>query len=189
MNMTRDRLASIGWVSILAFAGAVTGGLMFRVNAVKSEVQLAERRIVELQRQKEMLETEYETRANQQQLSETNELYFGYKAPNAGQYLESERQLAALGMPAAPGAPSPILMAMDDQRAGGDGASDSDAGAGGRLRAMVSPLIGKAQAAEPEEGAVDRAIKSATTGATLGERLGHVRHHGAHHADAGEDRP
>mgnify|MGYP000461560920 CR=1 FL=1 len=54
-------------------------------------------RILALKRETMYLETEYETRANQQQLRNLNDVEFGYQAPNAGQYLENERQLAALG--------------------------------------------------------------------------------------------
>jgi hypothetical protein len=170
MNLTRDRVASIGWVSILLFVGALTAALMLRVNAVKSEVQLAERRIVELRHEREFLETEYETRANQQQLSELNEIDFGYKAPAAGQYLESERQLAALGKPRAADAPAPIMMAS------ADGISRGSASV---LPAMVSPitgrLVGSANAAEPDDRADDRTGGQVNAG-SLAERLGHVRH-------------
>jgi len=173
MNLTRDRLASIGWMSILIFVGAVTAALMLRVNAVKSEVQLAERRIVQLRHEKEFLETEYETRANQQQLSDLNELDFGYKAPAAGQYLESERQLAVFGKARAPDAPAPIMMASVDP---------SERTASSLLPAMVSPitgrLVGEAVAAEPDEGADKR-----VTAASLSDRLGHVRHHRASAGD------
>ena len=101
-----SRLRQIGWVVILAICLAGFVALTFRVNAVKSEVRLAERRIIQLEREKLLLETEVETRANQQQLASWNALEFGYEAPRADQYLESERQLAALGTPRAIGAPS-----------------------------------------------------------------------------------
>ncbi|MBU6268906.1 MAG: hypothetical protein KGN34_15260 [Sphingomonadales bacterium] len=166
MNMTRDRLASIGWMSILAVVAALAAALMLRVNAVKSQVQLAERQIIELRHEKEFLETEYETRANQQQLTDLNDLDFGYKAPAAGQYLESERQLASLGKPRAADAPAPILMASADDGTGRSGSI---------IPAMVSPIAGKlvseAQAAEPDGDVIGKAI----TSATLGDRLSHVR--------------
>ena len=68
MNLTRDRLHTIGWGMALTICGALTLGLTFRVNAVKSEVRLADRKIAALQQEKLFLETEFETRANQQQL-------------------------------------------------------------------------------------------------------------------------
>lgn len=175
MNLTRDRLASVGWVSILIVCAALTTVLILRVNAVKSQVQLAERRIVELQREKAFLETEYETRSNQQQLSSLNDLDFGYKAPGATQYLESERQLAVLGKARAADAPAPILMASADL--------DQTAGP---LPAMFSPitgkLVGSAHAAEPD----GMAPRKAVTAANLGARLGEVRHRSASAAEGSD---
>ena len=69
MNLTRDRLHAIGWLGALMLALVVSAVLMLRVNAVKSQVRLAERQIVELKRDKMLLETEFETRANQRQLA------------------------------------------------------------------------------------------------------------------------
>ena len=57
-----SRLRQIGWVVILAICLASFVALTFRVNAVKSEVRLAERRIIQLEREKLLLETEVETR-------------------------------------------------------------------------------------------------------------------------------
>jgi hypothetical protein len=111
MKLTRDRVRSFGWVAVLTVCGALTMGLTLRVNAVKSQVRLAERQIVALRQQKTMLETEFETRANQQQLKVLNDVEFGYQAPTAGQYLEGERQLASLSKPRGPDAPTPIRVA------------------------------------------------------------------------------
>lgn len=107
----RGSLRSAGWIAVLAACATLFVVLTFRVNAVKSEVRLAERRIVALQREKMLLETEFETRASQQNLSNWNEVEFGYRAPRAAQYLENERQLASLGTPRAVGAPAPIRVA------------------------------------------------------------------------------
>jgi hypothetical protein len=137
MNLTRARARSIGWAFVLTVCFAVTMGLTFRVNAVKSQVRLAERQIVALKREKMFFETEFETRANQQQLRSLNAVEFGYVAPTAGQYISGERQLAAYGKPAAPGAPSPIRVAS--------AAADEETNV---FPAMVSPLSGKAMAAE-----------------------------------------
>ena len=75
---------------------------------MRSEVRLAERHLLSLQREKMLLETEFETRASQQQLAQWNAVDFGYQAPGPGQYLEGERQLASLGEPRLPAAPSPV---------------------------------------------------------------------------------
>ena len=111
MNLTRDRMRSIGWMAILVICAALTLVLMVRVNAVKSEVQLAQRQINALKQEKLFLETEFQTRASQQQLQNLNAIEFGYQAPTAGQYLEGERQLAALGKVRGPDAPAPIRVA------------------------------------------------------------------------------
>lgn len=135
--VSANRLRSIGWATMLVIAFALLGGLTFKVNAVKSEVRQSERRIIALQQEQMMLETEFETRANQQQLANWNDVEFGYLAPDAAQFLEGERQLAQLGTPRAPGAPTPIevVSAMGD---------DGEAG----FPQMVSPLSGKAFAAD-----------------------------------------
>lgn len=164
MNLTRDRVRSIGWAFVLTVCVALTLALTMRVNAVKSEVRLAERQIVALKRQKNFLETEFLTRANQQQLKSLNDVEFGYQAPTAKQYIEGERQLAALGKPRAPGAPAPIRVA-----------SAADVTETGTFTAMVSPLTGKAVAAEmPREG-----VRKPLSASGLGARLSRVETRGA----------
>jgi len=137
MNLTRDRVRSIGWAFVLTVCFALTMALTFRVNAEKSEVRLAERQIIAVKQQKLFLETEFLTRANQQQLSNLNEVEFGYRAPTSRQYIEGERQLASLGKPRGINAPAPIRVAS---------AADVTQPTG--LQAMVSPLTGRAIAAE-----------------------------------------
>jgi hypothetical protein len=156
MNLTRDRLRSVGWAAVLIGCLAFTVALTFRVNAVKSEVRLTERKIVAVKQEKLFLETEFLTRANQQQLRNLNDVEFGYQAPGAAQYLENERQLATLGKPRAADAPAPIRVARSD--------------AGQPAAAMVSPLTGKAMAAEvPAEGPA-----KPITAANLNDRLSHL---------------
>jgi hypothetical protein len=112
MNLTRNRIRSIGWVFVLSVCLAFTAALTLRVNAVKGQVRQSENRIVALKREVQYLEVEFQTRANQQKLAALNSVEFGYVAPSARQYLEGERQLAGLGVPRAPGAPKPIRMAQ-----------------------------------------------------------------------------
>lgn len=165
MNLTRDRIRSIGWAAILLVCFAMTMALTFRVNAVKSQVRLSERQIVALKREKLFLETEFETRANQQQLKALNDVEFGYQAPTAGQYLENERQLAMLGKPRGPGAPAPIQVA----KAGEVEATPT-------LVAMVSPLSGplsaKALAAEVPSDGVPKSVDATN----LRDRLMRIEH-------------
>lgn len=127
-----SRLRQIGWAVALAICIALFVALTFKVNAVKSEVRLAERRIVALQREKLLLETEFETRASQQQLAQWNAVEFGYQAPTADQYLENERQLASLGEPRGGNAPAPIRVAHAPE------AGDTPA-----FPQMVSPVSGR----------------------------------------------
>jgi hypothetical protein len=131
MNLTRDRIRSIGWAFVLTICFALTMALTFKVNSVKSQVRLTERQIVTLRREKLLLETEFATRANQQQLRALNEVEFGYSSPTAGQYLETERKLAAYGKPRAAGAPAPIRVATVTGEESGN-----------VFPAMVSPLTG-----------------------------------------------
>jgi hypothetical protein len=145
MNLTRDRVHSIGWMTVLLVCGAFSLALMLRVNAVKSQVAGNEKRIVYLQRDIEFLETEFQTRSNQQQLKTLNDVEFGYEAPRAEQYIEGERQLAALGKAPAPGAPKPIRYASADPLS-----EDGESG-GSRLLAMVSPVAGAASASQKFE--------------------------------------
>lgn len=176
MNFTSDRVRSIGWISVLAICGAMTLGLTLRVNAVKSQVHDTERHIVAVQQDIDFLQTEFATRSNQQALRELNDLEFGYKAPLAGQYIEGERQLAALGVAAGPGAPAPIRYANADRK--DDGAGEQ--GTASSLLAMVSPVAGATAAAlsdapqasvkgrDPEREALVRDARS------LGKRLAHI---------------
>lgn len=140
MSMQRSQIHSLGWAAMLAICLGLFAALSVRVHAVKSEVLLAERQIVALKRESLLLETEFETRASQRQLVEWNAVEFGYGAPRADQFFESERQLASLGQPVGPGAPAQIRLARADPVA------DDDGGASQAERAdapMVSPLSGE----------------------------------------------
>ena len=161
MIASRTSLRRIGWAALLAVCCALLFALSLRVNALKSDVRRTENRIVALRTETMYLETEYETRSNQQQLSAWNAVDFGYVAPNAGQYLENVRQLAALGKPAGPDAPSPIRVATAPSEVQGV------------IPAMVSPLTGKPLG--DEDDAADVApVDHAKAAAGLDDRLGKV---------------
>ena len=176
MNLTRDRVRSLGWASVLLICAAMTIALSLRVNAVKSQVHDTEKRIVAMQQEVDFLDTEFLTRSNQQALRQLNDLEFGYKAPVAGQYIEGERQLAALGMAAVPGAPEPIRYA-NAARPEEKGAADSG------LLAMVSPVTGATAAALAEaevapaltrRGRDPERDQLARDAAALGKRLARI---------------
>ncbi len=173
MNLTRDRVHSIGWMTVLLVCGAFSLALMLRVNAVKSQVAGDEKRIVYLQRDIEFLETEFQTRSNQQQLKTLNDVEFGYEAPRAEQYIEGERQLAALGKAPAPGAPKPIRYASAEPLL-----EDGEEG-GSRLLAMVSPVAGTAasetsKAADGPKDEKAEAKELARQARNLGKRLARI---------------
>ncbi|MES2493942.1 MAG: hypothetical protein V4579_11770 [Pseudomonadota bacterium] len=168
--LTRAGARKAGWAVILVICLALTIALTMRVNAVRSQVLLTERQIVALRQEKGMLETEFETRANQQQLKALNDTEFGYSAPTAGQYLESERQLAAYGKPRLPGAPSPIRVASagsDDRGREVEGESP--------FPALANPLTGRALAAElPNDTLRGIAAASEPAGGAVVQRLSYV---------------
>src|SRR5690606_16814503 len=142
-------------IAALAICTALYLMLHFKVHAVKSDVIRAERQIVALEQDKLLLGTELETRANQLQLAAWNNVDFGYTAPTASQFLDSERQLASFGMPRAPGAPEPIRVA------GVTGTDEPE------FPALVSPLTGKP---------VDQALLEPEKAPTLAEaRIGGSR--------------
>jgi len=133
--MTSSQARSLGWAAVLAICFALVVVLSFKVHAVKSEVLLAERQLIALQRETLLLETEFETRASQRQLAEWNTVEFGYAAPRAGQFLEGERQLASLGEVRGADAPAPIRLARADSTDAAAAGAPADA-------AMRSPVSG-----------------------------------------------
>lgn len=169
MNLTRDRLRSMGWAVVLAVCLIGFLALTIRVNAVKSQVRLAEREIVSLRQERLFLETEFETRSNQQQLKTLNDVEFGYEAPTSGQYLENERQLAALGKPRGAGAPAPIRVA-----------SVAGLGEESDFPAMVSPLTGRALVGEANAAEMPRSgARKLINAENLGDHLSRVEQRGA----------
>ncbi|KEO90399.1 hypothetical protein EH31_09930 [Erythrobacter longus] len=132
MIASGSRIRQIGWAAVLAACVALFALLSFQVQTVKSEVLLAERQIISLERDVLMLETEFQTRASQRQLAEWNTIELGYKAPRADQYLDNNRQLASLGQDVRPDAPSPIRVARAQLSAADKGPGD-----------MRSPVTGE----------------------------------------------
>ncbi len=138
MIMKAQRFRSIGWLVLLALCAVAVMVLAFRVNALRSQVMRTEAKIVAMRMEELYLRTEFETRANQQQLRDWNAVEFGYVAPSAGQYLENERQLAQFARPDGPGAPEPLRVASLDDALVAQAA----------FPAFVSPLSGKSLAEE-----------------------------------------
>jgi hypothetical protein len=177
MIMTARRLRSMGWLATLVVCATLVMVLAFRVNALRSQVHQSQARIIALKQETMYLETEFETRANQQQLKAWNDVEFGYTAPTASQYLDNERQLAAYAKPVEPDAPAPIRVAS----------ADDSVAAAAVFPAMVSPLTGKpvaesdstAPAATKAHDDGDAAPARGLTG--LSDRLATVPHAGVAH--------
>jgi hypothetical protein len=100
MNLTRDRLHTIGWGMALTICFALMMALTVRVNAVKSEVRLADRQIEQLRRRR-CCSTPSSRPAPASSSSPPSTMWTSVSGAQAGQYLENERQLAALGKPLA----------------------------------------------------------------------------------------
>ncbi|MFM9937230.1 MAG: hypothetical protein ACKVOL_13650 [Novosphingobium sp.] len=169
MMVSAHRFRSIGWIALLLVCGALVMVLAFRVNALRSQVHRTEQQIVALRKEKLYLETEVETRANQQQLKLWNDVEFGYVAPTASQYLSSERQLASFAKPDQPDAPTPIRVASADDAVAAEAVFPS----------IVSRLAGDPDlsaardhpAAAPETDESPSAADQAAAAAGLGARL------------------
>ena len=176
MMVSANRFRSIGWIALLLVCGALVMVMAFRVNALRSQVHRTELKIISLRKEKLYLETEVETRANQQQLKLWNDVEFGYVAPTASQYIGSERQLAAFAKPEGPDAPEPIRVASADDAIAAEAAFPSViaglAGAGLSGSADLSAPAAQ-DAAKPAAKPADAQERAAAT-ANLGARLAMV---------------
>lgn len=171
MMVSANRFRSIGWIALLLVCAALVMVLAFRVNALRSQVHRTELQIVALRKEKLYLETEVETRANQQQLKLWNDVEFGYVAPTAGQYLSNERQLAAFAKPDGPDTPAPIRVASVDDAVAAEAAFPSVISGLAAAADIAAPITKSEEdedrpAAKPADAA-DRAKATANLGARL----------------------
>jgi hypothetical protein len=171
MMVSANRFRSIGWIALLLVCAAIVMVLAFRVNALRSQVHRTEQQIVALRKEKLYLETEVETRANQQQLKLWNDVEFGYVAPTAGQYLSNERQLAAFAKPDGPDTPAPIRVASADDAVAAEAAFPSvisDLASAADISAPVTAADNDDDKAPAKPAdAADRASATANLGARL----------------------
>lgn len=174
MMVSANRFRSIGWIALLLVCAALVMVLAFRVNALRSQVHRTELQIVALRKEKLYLETEVETRANQQQLKLWNDVEFGYVAPTAGQYLSNERQLAAFAKPDGPDTPAPIRVASADDSVAAEAAFPSViSGLAAEIAAPVTQSADDEDDAKPAAKPADAADRAKAT-ANLGARLAMV---------------
>jgi hypothetical protein len=115
MLMAARKLQGIGLVLLVLIFAMMLYPVSLKVAATRSELTRIERQIDRTRDNIRYLESELAVRASMRQLEQWNADTFGYSAPDAGQYLASERQLASLDrLPRARGANevAPVLMAM-----------------------------------------------------------------------------
>lgn len=114
---SRNRKQSLLWTGSVVVATALSLVLMLQVKAVNSEIAETEKAIVSTKQQIASLETEFQTRARQQQLVRWNEVDFGYVAPRADQFLDGRAELASLGKQVEIIDAQPVRMAVADAQA------------------------------------------------------------------------
>ena len=173
MMVSAHRFRSIGWIALLLVCAAVVMVLAFRVNALRSQVHRTELQIIALRKEKLYLETEVETRANQQQLKLWNDVEFGYVAPTAGQYLANERQLAAFAKPDGPDSPEPIRVASADDAVAAEAAFPSVLSSIAGAADIAAPVVTSGDDETAPAKPVDAAERASAT-ANLGARLAMV---------------
>ena len=160
MLMAARKLQGIGLVLLVLIFAMMLYPVSLKVAATRSELTRIERQIDRTRDNIRYLESELAVRASMRQLEQWNADTFGYSAPDAGQYLASERQLASLDrLPRARGANevAPVLMAMV-----------SPVGTPAVSAPKESPVAGKPAAAKPAAKPVvlaqaDTAIRSDVT--------------------------
>ncbi len=141
MLMAARKLQGIGLVLLVLIFAMMLYPVSLKVAATRSELTRIERQIDRTRDNIRYLESELAVRASMRQLEQWNADTFGYSAPDAGQYLASERQLASLDrLPRARGANevAPVLMAMV-----------SPVGTPAASAPKESPVAGKPAAVKP----------------------------------------
>lgn len=115
MLMAARKLQGIGLVLLVLLIAMTLYPVSLKVAATRSALAGVERDILATQNSIRYLETEFSARASMRQLERWNADSFGYGAPTAGQFLDSERSLATLDVidPAPkPLGRAPVLLAV-----------------------------------------------------------------------------
>ncbi len=115
MLMAARKLQGIGLVLLVLIFAMLLYPVSLKVAATRSELAQINHQISRTRDNIRYLESELAVRGSMRQLERWNSESFGYSAPDASQFLSSERQLASLGrIPRARGANdvAPVLMAM-----------------------------------------------------------------------------
>ena len=102
MLMAARKLQGIGLVLLVLIFAMMLYPVSLKVAATRSELARIDHQIERTRDNIRYLESELAVRASMRQLEQWNADSFGYSAPDASQYLSSERQLASLdGLPRA----------------------------------------------------------------------------------------
>ncbi|MDT0575659.1 hypothetical protein RM533_05630 [Croceicoccus sp. F390] len=109
--ISRSQCQTLLWTAALIVISTICFALMLQVKSVNSRIVTTERAILATKQSMLVLETEFQTRARQQQLVRWNEVEFGYVAPNAGQFFETRQELASLGVVTPTQSPDNVMMA------------------------------------------------------------------------------
>ena len=115
MLMAARKVQGFGLVLLVLIFAMMLYPVSLKVAATRSELTRIEKQIDRTRDNIRYLESELAVRASMRQLEQWNADTFGYSAPDAGQYLANERQLASLDrLPRARGTNevAPVLMAM-----------------------------------------------------------------------------
>lgn len=97
MTLAMKRLKNLGWLALVFVVAILLYPLSLNVAALHSDLVRVDRQILDTKREISFLQAELRTRASVQQLSEWNDLLYGYEAPTAEQFVGGEAALANLG--------------------------------------------------------------------------------------------
>lgn len=94
MSMGLKRMQGLGWTALVFLVAILLYPLSLNVGAMHAKLMRTDSQIVETRREISYLEAEIRARASLEQLEKWNDLLYGYDAPQAAQYLGSQRALA-----------------------------------------------------------------------------------------------
>ncbi len=116
--MSARSFKSVGWVAGIGAAALTCYMFSLSVASERAELAQLDSRIVQIKQSIRTLNTELETRGRVHQLQHWASADFGFTAPSAGQFLESEVTLAQLELPSrASPMEAPVRMADAPQPA------------------------------------------------------------------------
>ena len=113
--MIAQRFRPVGWVAGVALAATALYLVSLQVATERGRLEAIDRKIAATKREILQLQTEMGTRASLRQLERWNGEVLALSAPQAGQYLSGEAELATLNrdeIGRSPSAPPPVMVAV-----------------------------------------------------------------------------